>query len=215
MNMSVLHLSSIPIFIVECQEDIINKSNLSLLLDTEFNKIQKDGHLELSKNVNILNHEKLSSLRKIINDNSKIYTEQVLGITNNFKMTHSWITKNVKNSKHHLHKHRGIMFSSVTYFYEDISNDEISPIIFYTPGLKNTFKEMMFNFNIKEYNQINSTCWKVYPKKNQIIFFPAYLDHETEVNHSDKTRYCLATNYLIHGDILTHDIYHNYSLNVN
>ena len=215
MKCELMQLSAIPIFIVEWHEDIVNKNNLDFLLNLEMNKDDSQKHLlQLSKDTHILKNERLKSIQKIHTECSKQFTENVLGVTNEFKMTHSWLTKNVKGSKHHAHTHVGLMFSSVTYFNEDLSNGPFAPIKFYIPGLKNTFRDNYFKLDIKEYNEVNSSSWTIQPQKNQIIFFPAYLSHETEENVNDKTRFCIASNYFIHGHVFSEDKYHGFKISI-
>lgn len=214
MKCQLMQLSAIPIFAVEWPEDIVNKNNLSTLNNLDMESSGISNTLQISKNEHILELIELGNIKNIINSCSKIFTKDVLGINENFKMTHSWLTKNVKGSKHHSHSHAGLMFSSVTYFDSDLSDEELSPIHFYLPGLKNMFRDMFFSFDINTYNNLNSSTWTIYPKKNQVIFFPAHLHHETDVNENEKTRYCLASNYFINDIVNSKVSKHKFNLKI-
>ena len=145
--------------------------------------------------------ENLSEIKDVFLQAAKIYTSEVLCIKNEFEMTNSWMTKNKTNSGHPFHHHPNVLFTIVTYFYDDLSYDSFDKIIWELPGLKNNFKRFQFEYDISQFNFINSKSWEVRPKTNEIFIFPGHIYHRTDFNHSEKTRYCLGANFFVTGTI--------------
>jgi len=195
------------------EHDIIKQNHLDTLLNLPnlpFRKIEDDYTKEhvpdemlahISVNKNILDIENLSEIKDVILQAAKIYTSDVLCIRNEFLMTNSWLTKNKTNSRHPFHHHSNILFSVVTYFYDDLSYDSFDKIIWELPGLKNNFECFQFEYDISQFNSINSKSWEVRPKTNEIFIFPGHIYHSTDFNHSEKTRYCLGANFFVTGTI--------------
>ena len=200
MNGNIHLLSSIPILNLSLDDDVITKDESDLLKTIQMVDDKIDT-VSVSKSENILNELGLIRIKRSIDDAILYYTKNILNINNKFKMTHSWLTKNKKNQKHHKHNHPNTIISAVVYFNDDYNKKDVSAISFECPGLKNGLNNFQFAYNILKWTEINAKNWTILPKTNSVIIFPAWLEHYTQVNESETTRYCLGTNYFINDQI--------------
>ena len=200
MITETLLLNPIVMSKITYEHDIIKQNHLDTLLNLSFmDNVIETGGVFVSNNKNILEDENLSEIKKDFMLAAKQYTLDVLRINNEFKMTNSWLTKNEKGAKHHDHTHPNVIFSAVTYFSDDLSNDSFDEILWYLPGLSNNFKNFTFEYEILEWNNYNSQTWKFRPNKNEIIIFPGSLLHGSNPNLSEKPRYCVGANFFVTG----------------
>ena len=187
-----------PITIVDLNKPLFNLDNVNSLCALDF---FAEGSTLISKNDHILNNDKYGLIRKTIDETVSEYLKNILNVDNNFKMTHSWVTKNIEGAQHKKHNHPNVMLSTVCYFNEDLKDDDFAPIIFYGDGIKNVFTNFQFKLDINNENIYNSSAWSVTPKLNQIIIFPAHMEHSSIINTSKRARYCLGTNYFLDGQV--------------
>jgi hypothetical protein len=206
MIAETLILNPIIMAKIICEHDIIKQNHLDTLINLPYmdNNIASGG-VFVSKSKNILESEKLSEIKKDFMLAAKKYTSDVLRINNEFKMTNSWLTKNEKGLKHHDHIHPNVIFSAVTYFYDDLSNDSFDEIVWQLPGLWNNFKNFNFNYEIVEWNAYNSQMWNIRPNKNEIFIFPGCITHGSNPNLSEKPRYCIGANFFVTGIVGSDD----------
>jgi hypothetical protein len=50
-------------------------------------------------------------------------------------------------------------------------------------------------------NMINSKRFSITPRKDLAIFFPGHLNHTTEINNSNETRYALNVDFWFKGTV--------------
>ena len=122
MNSNIHLLSSIPILNLSLDDDVITKDESDLLKTIQMVDDKIDT-VSVSKSENILNELGLIRIKKSIDDAILYYTKNILNINNKFKMTHSWLTKNKKNQKHHKHNHPNTIISAVVYFNDDYNKN--------------------------------------------------------------------------------------------
>jgi uncharacterized protein (TIGR02466 family) len=155
-----------------------------------FHTKEQSGTYTISKK--ILERQELSSLKTIIENMYKQYMYEVLGFSDeiDFRITTSWVVRLFPNDYGQKHFHTNSFFSGVLYLDVD---EQTSPIIFYKNGsnineLGNpSIIEIPFTDGFR-YNEFNSHKWTYYPKKNDLIIFPSYLNHEMTENKSTITR---------------------------
>ena len=212
--MSVIDLYSVPIFVynLDSSEQIITEEAF-VLKNIEMKKDYGDDGNYLSKEGHVLKKYNLNRIYNLCNKHVKHYTENILGITDDFKMFKSWLTMNEQGTKHLAHSHRNTMLSCVLYFDENLSDEPMAPINFSQKGLDNIFRTFQFDFKSKERNKYNNKVLTVYPKTNTMIIFPGWVQHETEEARFLTKRYCIGTNYFFVGESAKG--YHNINIDVS
>lgn len=118
-----------------------------------------------------------------------------------FTLTTSWATKTPKGSFCQLHRHSNCMYSGVWFFdeYEDNTGkfELQDPYLLHLDFLVLPQKDT--EYNRRQYS--------ITPESGLMVFFPSFLFHRIGYNHSEKTRYSLAFNFMPTGTIGTGDSY--------
>jgi len=212
--MNIINLFSVPLFVTHLEgNEQLRRDEVELLKNIQLDKQYGDDGNYLSKDVHILEKYNLTRIKSLCDHYVNHYIEDIIGITDKFKMFKSWLSMNVKGTKHLAHSHRNTMISCILYFDEFMSEEVMAPISFGQDGLDQIFKTFQFQFNVKERNQYNNNILTVYPKTNTMIIFPGWIKHETEEAKSMTKRYCLGTNYFFEGE--TGGGYHNINIGVS
>lgn len=211
--MNVVNLFSVPILVTQLRGiEQLTREEVDLLKNIHLNKQYGDDGNHLSEDIHVIDKYRLHRIRNLCDTYVYQYTENVLGITDTFKMFKSWLSMNVKGTKHLAHSHRNTMISCILYFDEHMSDEPMAPISFGQDGLDNIFRTFQFEFKTKDRNQYNNKVLTVYPKTNTLIVFPGWIKHETEEASSLTKRYCLGTNYFFAGE--SSNGYHNITIDV-
>lgn len=211
--MTIINLFSVPIFVHQLKGiEQFRKEEVDFLKTITLDKQYGEDGNYLSKDIHILEKYKLDRVKNLCDTYVHQYTENILGITDTFKMFRSWLSMNIKDTKHLAHSHRNTMISCILYFDEYISDEPMAPISFGQDGLDQVFKTFQFQFKTKERNQYNNNVLTVYPRSNTLIIFPGWIKHETEEAKSMTKRYCLGTNYFFVGE--SSGGYHNITIGV-
>jgi len=148
----------------------------------------------------VLENEKLKSLKNYIENCINEYAYDIFKINRDtkFEITQSWINFNGKGQAHHSHKHSNSVISGVFY----IDGDEDCPITFHREDSRAYFGGN-YEYEIEEYNVLNSRTWTMPNKKNHLILFPSTISHSVNPNNSDKERVSLSFNTFIKGYVGT------------
>ena len=211
--MNVINLFSVPVFVYNLEgPEQFQYDEVALLKNIELDKQYGEDGNYLSRETHVLEEYNLHRIRTLCDRYVKNYTENILGITDNFKMFKSWLSMNTRGTRHLAHSHRNTMISCILYFDEHMSNEPLAPISFGQDGLDQVFRTFQFQFNVKERNQYNNNTLTIYPRTNTMIIFPGWIKHETEEAQSQTKRYCLGTNYFFEGESASG--YHNIRINV-
>jgi len=202
INFEILNFNPIPIGTFNFEESFITKEHVEIFKQLSYERNMQSPVLVASGDKDhILSSPEFEYLKKCFDQAVNMYTSEVLQLKNNFKMIHSWVTKNEKNSYHSVHTHENVMLSAVAYFNDELVEEDFAPIIFYGKGLKNIFEDFNFDIEVKKYNEQNSKSWTIFPKLKQILVFPGHMLHQSASNDSDRVRYCIGTNYFIEGEV--------------
>jgi len=212
--MNIINLFSVPIFVTHLQgNEQLRKDEVETLKNIQLDKQYGDDGNYLSKDVHILEKYNLTRIKSLCDYYVNDYIENIIGITDRFKMFKSWLSMNTIGTKHDGHSHRNTMISCILYFDEFMSEEVMAPINFGQDGLDQIFKTFQFQFNVKERNQYNNNILTVYPRTNTMIIFPGWIKHETEEAKTMTKRYCIGTNYFFEGE--TGGGYHNINIGVS
>ena len=151
------------------------------------------GGVKLSKDANILWSEQMSRVSNFITDKVLSFTDNVLQIEDEFSMSQSWSTINIKGNHHHEHNHPNTILSCV-YYAQASSGD------FQIKMPKSRIQEgFNFSYKIKQQNAFNSCSWRCTVKTGDLIIFPGHLDHFSLPNTSDEPRIMIGSNFFIEG----------------
>jgi len=93
------------------------------------------------------------------------------------------------------HFHANSFYSGVFYPFEDTP----SGLVFYSP-VEDKFS-LDITGNITHNHQFNTPNYVVNPKECELIFFPSYLHHKVLKNKSKTTRYSIAFNIYVKGNL--------------
>ena len=167
---------------------------LSLKNDTYTNY----GGNTTSMNSYVLDNEKFKSLKNYIQICIDEYAYDIMKISRDtkFEITQSWINYNNSGESHHNHKHSNSVISGVFY----IEGDGDCPIVFHRDDSR-AFFGGNFEYNIEEYNMLNSRTWVLPNKKNHLVLFPSTISHSVNRNDTNNERVSLSFNTFIKGYI--------------
>lgn len=178
------------------------------LTDMEMNTILKEfSHrpfkttegTKLSGDKKILEKPELKRPHDFIVSSVKDYVKNELAIDDEFYLTTSWATVNNKGDKHHKHNHPNTLLSAVYY-----ANVESGNLIFQSPR-NGLFPNFDFTFNVSKSNEYNSKGWSIPVKTGDLVIFPGWLYHESEVNELDNHRVIVGANFFARGTYGTYE----------
>ena len=197
MPNTLIQLFPQPIMVAE-KDYNLNKEEKKFIENLKTNE-GNDKNL-ISSNTYVLNEKKLKKLKNLknyIENNINFYVHTILNIpkTVNFYITQSWVNFYKKEASHHLHTHPNSVVSGVYY----IENDNC-PIIFHRDSVNCKFLGG-YDYNIKNYDTINSEIYYINVPKNKLILFPSNLTHSVQVNKSNITRISLSFNTFFKGEL--------------
>lgn len=211
---TVINLCTVPIFVTSLSlSNSVTQEELEVFKSIELDRQYGDDANFLSKEIHVLKTYKLDRIKSLCDFYVEHYTKNILQIKNKFSMTKSWLSMNVRGTKHHAHSHRNTMISCVMYFDENLSNEPMANINFEQPALDSIFKSFQFQFDVLNRNQYNSPVAMVKPRTGTVIVFPGWVRHETDLCESDTKRYCLGTNYFLEDS--TGEGYHNVKITLS
>ena len=165
-----------------------------LFIENNKSKIDKNEGNTNSKENYILNKKEFKNLKKELDLIIQDYFNKVICTENKIcpYITQSWLNYTETNQYHHKHAHPNSLLSAVLYINADEKFDKIN---FYRD------EYMPFKFDIKEWNNFNSTSWWFPVKTGDVVIFPSSLIHSVETKKGDNTRISLAFNVFIKGTI--------------
>jgi hypothetical protein len=199
-NLTLVDLFSVPIcFGILKDDEKITVDEVNFLQTFKLQKQFGDDGNFLSDEIHVLKQKNLNRIKKVCDAYVKNYTQNIIGIEDDFRMFSSWISMNVMGTKHVKHSHRNTMISCIMYFDEFLSDEPMAPIDFHHDALDQVFKTFNFHFNVKSPNQYNTKVLTIQPKTNMFIIFPGWISHETHEAVSTTKRYCLGSNYFFTG----------------
>ena len=114
-----------------------------------------------------------------------------LNIYRDLKLLGYWYNINYKSSFNTPHRHVGKSDIISGVFYVDTFKD-CGNIVF---RRNNPILDIMYQENVEDYNEYNSSVWTEIPENNKSILFPAYLEHMVLPNLKDKPRISISYNY--------------------
>jgi len=195
-EITISNFSGLPIFIKK-NAYFLSKEEITFIKNVDYIEGEHENSegLMFSKNKYILKEKILNKLKKHIKNNLDIYLKKVLQINNEFELKNSWTTLQYKKTIHPAHVHPNGLISVV--YYVECDDGDIS----FLRDRSLLAEGYHFDYNTIEFNQYNSSSWKVKIKTGDIIIFPGWLRHQASNNSIDKKRYIIGANYFIKGKI--------------
>lgn len=167
---------------------------LSTKIDCDFTELRKDTRFvynrgQADSKYSPDNHRILESypeLKKDLLEESLKYIE-LIGLTRDYAITTSWLTKSCKGESITVHHHKNCQFSGVLYYGEDYT--DANPLILINPT------SAIDNF---EQPPVCSTGlfsdFQIIPQTGMLIVFPFFIKHFMDRQEKDVTRHSLAFN---------------------
>ena len=121
--------------------------------------------VEFKKNI----FEHINNYSKEFNFNKKL------------KISNCWININAHKDSNVPHTHPKSFFSGVFYIKTPKKSGKLT---FLNPG--RNLMEWVFDENVTDYNQQNSSIWSFEPEENMLFIFPSFLEHKV-TPHMNKT----------------------------
>lgn len=190
----VLPLFSIPLYKGKVK---IEESVKNIVLNEKYTRM-RSGTGHISKNTFILDLPEFKSLKDEVEIHVKNYVYKFLKVseTMNFYIQNSWLVKHFPKDYAISHSHSNCLIIGVLYLKV---NKNSGQIIFEKPnGYTNLFHQCM-NVPFSALDNNNCDSWCEYPENNDILIFPAHLQHRVEINNSNEDRYSLAFNLNVEG----------------
>jgi uncharacterized protein (TIGR02466 family) len=147
-----------------------------------------------SKNHNILELPGLEKLKTFCQNSITEYATEVCKVTDEFYITNSWTTKNLKLTSHHNHSHPNSIFSGVFYFQAE---EGASPMTVHCKSP--IFKNFTLDYHYSEHTVFNSGDWSFPVQTGTLIIFPSWVEHGSLPNKSNKPRQLIGFNSFVRG----------------
>ena len=198
----IVPLFSSPLVVTIVEEDTDELNNHK---DFMYNVYSSDNTNIIDSKGNIKRVlEYYPRIRDILLEKFKKYASEVLKYDNDYMITTSWITNTDNGGFSQQHFHKNSLYSAVYYFQDDYSK---------ASGLELTspvYQLSDFFITPKEFNEINSKSWTIYPTPKMLIFFPSYVSHQILIHNHNKSRRSLAFNIIPLGSYGEADSYFDY-----
>ena len=197
MNQSKIQVIFPEHFYVDGPYPIV-KAEKDYALSLKNNTYTNYGGNTTSVNSYVLENETFKPLKNYIQKCIDEYAYDIMKISRDtkFEITQSWINYNNSGQGHHNHKHSNSVISGVFF----IDGNEDNPITFHRDDSR-AFFGGNFEYNIEEYNILNSRTWVMPNKKNHLLLFPSTISHSVNSNNTNKERISLSFNTFIKGNI--------------
>jgi len=197
-NREYLNLFHVPIQITKLELNIDSLIEFCYEIkckDAEGVKLTNVGGWH-SDNVFDETHTEFIKLKNKIEEEANLYHHEIqLKKTHHQKLGKIWININQKGHLNDYHHHPRSIFSGAFY----LTDGETSPIVFRHPyeDISTYFWDKSI---IEEWNGLNSGIWRIHPKPNMLIIFPAWAYHKVSMNEEDTDRISFSFNTIIDNE---------------
>ena len=179
----------------------LTENEMNVVINSRFKKVEASGDdkailgsgVMTSQNTRLLKEPGLERLRSFMVTFTENFVRDCLQITDEFYLTNSWATKNVKNSAHHIHNHDNTLLSAI-YYAEAESGDLVL-----SSNRSGMFPNFDFTWNLSKFNNFNSKTWNIPVRTGNIVIFPGWLNHYSTPNLHDKPRILIGANFFARG----------------
>jgi len=189
-----------PIPVYENQLRPFNQQWLDYAVSNATYERMHSNNGDITINRYILDVPELEDLKKHVLDHCNILMKKYFGNKSNveFYLQNSWINRHHKGDYAQIHKHQNSLLSGCLYLGV---NEQSGSIRFYKGSQWINLLPLSVSLEYENLNHINSLHYTIIPKQGSILIFPSHLDHGIEPNRSDETRYSLAFNFYVRGNL--------------
>ena len=164
---------------------------------SELEMIDNNGN-SMSKNDRLLDSKELSDIKQFIDEQILNYKKNLLRIkdANEIYITQSWANRSNPSEFHPKHKHPNSVVSGVM-FLDDNADESLPPIRFHR-----TLEMFPLNFSFDELNEFNASAREFDPEQGMLMLFPSLLEHDVDMNQSDRVRTSISFNTYVRGTVV-------------
>ena len=192
MNSEYSQLFSVPIQITELELNIDSLIEFCYEMKHENEKGTTLSNVGGWHSENIINetHTEFVKLKNKIEDAANIYHHDIqLKKIYEQKIDNIWVNINQKGHSNEIHNHAFSILSGAFY----LTKGESAPIHFEHP-----FKDINIHYwheaIVEKFNSVNSSSFSLPPKPNQLIIFPAWVQHKVSMNEENNDRITFSFN---------------------
>lgn len=146
-----------------------------------------------NRGMHIIERSQLKQLKINIQNALDYFVNTVLGVTQKFKITTSWINKTEKDEFISKHSHPNSIISGV-YYIE--TTPKCSPIVFSKPHTYTNIahQSVQLTYDENKHNLYNVEHYGINPQPGDIVMFPSWLEHTVYEQVPNLPRIALAFN---------------------
>lgn len=176
-------------------KEIIKSLDLDYLKNLDKREEQHYLNVYSSKNDKILDDKKLIDVKRLVEDELKLFCSTVLGFNeeNFLKITSSWANFASKGQGHTKHIHRNSIISGVIFIDVETS---VPKIMFESP-----LPSWGIEWKRSYFNEVNSFGYDLNVKNGDLLFFPSHIAHHVPVNMTDNTRITISFDTTLVGPL--------------
>lgn len=190
---TLIPLNAIPVWVIEdCR--MLTEIEMEYLLDLDYRMNTSGGRNLITVNRQILDLPQFANFRDTCQEYLDAYVHQVLHITNKFRITDSWSTRNPRGTIHPAHTHGNSIFSGV--YYAQIQSGALEFLF-----ERQFSKDFNFKYNFSEFDVVNSGSYYLDCKPGMMVIFPSWLEHLVRPNEHDQERIIVGFNSFVQGKL--------------
>ena len=178
------------------------KANIASAISAEqidfIKKLKMRDNIEnlISENKYIFEEPQLKSIKDAVQEVLDIYAAQVMCIPQRLYVTQSWSLINKSNAGMHGHAHSNSIISGSLYYCE-----LPQPAAAMTFVRQTSYQQIDLRPPPDKRNVYNTPITSVTPAQNEILLFPSSLTHNVDSNVTGQTRYSIAFNTFVKGQL--------------
>ncbi len=150
----------------------------------------------ISENLYIFNEPQLDGIATAVQEALDLYANEVMGISQKLYVTQSWSLINHPGVGMHTHAHSNSIISGSLYY-----TDLPAPVANMVFDRHTFYQQLELNPQKEKQNIYNTPINVVTPRKHDVVLFPSELNHQVEANPTSQSRYSIAFNCFIKGEL--------------
>tara|TARA_B100000287_G_scaffold86022_1_gene78639 strand:- start:1449 stop:2072 length:624 start_codon:yes stop_codon:yes gene_type:complete len=195
MSNEIVPLFSTPLYKSSVDVGFIDTAFLQTLEYEQY----PDGTGWTSKDVHILLSDPFQKLKELVDQHMRMYCFEFLKLEGcDVKHCQSWINLHKPGNHSPKHYHSNSCYSGGVYL--DVP-DGSGGLIFNQSHTQPTYITGTVKPPTSEGNLFNADRWGFDVRRGDLFIFPSHLEHQTDVNTTNKNRYMVAFNYFLEGQI--------------
>jgi uncharacterized protein (TIGR02466 family) len=158
---------------------------------SNFVVLEKEKNQDNLYSLNVVREPPFQDLvKRLTAEAQQIFDNLYNGRKGSYKMNSLWINISRTGEFHKLHMHPNCDLSGCVYIKtpEDCGN-----VFFEDPNFLQKINQVEDNNNV--INSMNRVSCEHTPTVGKVLFFPSWIRHQVEQNHSDETRISMAFNF--------------------